>query len=210
MWRSIIIIACCVLSSSFVIGAIPEEQLREEANPFTLTIVMGPLCSGKTSYIERRVVRNGNASRYAILSVDAIIDAAAPQWKKMHGDYHTYRREYGDQALMHEFYRLIRWPRQHLLYETTGADHAFYRMLHIAREAHAAGYRVDLVFHAVTPDRVARCVRHRNRIQARQVSPEDMKRIYFESHVNFARLTTGKRAYHRQWFDSITVVTRPK
>ncbi len=179
------------------------ESTRDE-HDFTLTIVMGPLCSGKTSYIQKRVTRCGNSSRYAVLSVDAILDTFS-EWTHA-SNYSDYRRLYGDQRLWDEFTRLVRWPRQHILYETTGADHAMNRMMLMVRRARTAGYRIDMRFHEVSPERVARCVRRRNRIQRRQVSPEDMKRIFFESRVNFVRL--NKRMRHTHLFDSISVATR--
>lgn len=142
-------------------------------------------------------------SLYTVLSVDAIIDDAIPHWNPT--DYQAYRAMHGDRRLMDEFHRLIEWPRQHIIYETTGGDHAMNRTLRIAREAQAAGYRVDLQFHAVTPERVAKCVRRRNRIQKRQVSPEDMKRVFFEAYINFARIQARMRRSHL--FDSLTVAT---
>jgi len=155
------------------------------AQPFTLTLVMGPLCSGKTTYIEQTLRRSHNASLYAVLNADALLDELHPNWNASH--YTSYRSEI-DSLIMQRLHALLAESRQHIICETTGADHALARILDMATAAKQAGYRVILRFHEVTPLHVQTCVRLRNRLQKRVIAQSSMKHLYFESMVNFRRM----------------------
>ncbi len=153
--------------------------------PFTLTLVMGPLCSGKTTYIEQTLRVSHNTSLFVFLNADALLDELHPNWNASH--YTSYREEI-DIRMGQRLRALLAWPRQHIICETTGADHAFERVLSMATAAKEAGYRVILRFHEVTPLKVQTCVRFRNRLQKRVIAPSVMKHIYFESMVSFRRM----------------------
>lgn len=157
----------------------------QQQQPLTLTLVMGPLCSGKTTYIEQTLRLSHNTSLYVFLNADALLDELHPNWNASH--YTSYREEI-DILMGQRLRALLAWPRQHIICETTGADHAFERILAMATAAKAAGYRVILRFHEVTPIQVQTCVRFRNRLQKRVITPSVMKHLYFESMVNFRRM----------------------